>query len=421
MAAKNVVIRELETVQDFRMAEDVQGKIWGIQDRTVVTPLHALITAQKHGGLVLGAFDGDKMVGYLFGFLGRTPAGKDKHCSHQMGVLPKYQGQGVGEAMKRRQREFALSQGLDLVTWTCDPLESPNAYLNVAKLGAICHQYIQNLYGELEDELNAGLPTDRFQVEWWIRSPRVETRFSEKTPSPPTTLDDLLEEGAAIVNQVELDDDGLPATLSWEPHRNATVLVEIPAHFQEVKRANNALARDWRLLTRALFEEYFEAGYVVVDFISEMQNGRRRSFYVLEYQPAFLDGEEPARLTAEDRAAIQAGMDLYNSGEYWECHEALEEVWLEARPEDKLFLQGLIQAAAAFHKYLVQENAVGGVKLLTRALNKLSRYSDDYMGLDMRSFKQGLSACWREIIDLGQRHIGEFDPGSVPELRWLDE
>ncbi len=402
------------------MAEEAQRVIWGIRDDTEVVPLHALLTAQKNGGLVLGAFDGDKMVGFLFGFLGRTPAGREKHCSHMMGVIPKWRGQGIGEALKRQQREFALEQGLDLVTWTYDPLESRNAYLNISKLGAVCRTYIRNLYGEMQDELNAGLPTDRFQVDWWIRSPRVASRFSQKATSPQPSLEEVLSRGAEIVNEVALDNAGLPETLSWEPHRSATVIIEIPANFQQIKQANIRLARDWRLLTRALFEEYFEDGYVVVDFLSEVKEGRRRSFYVLEHQPVLNGHGRPQQLTAEARAAIQAGMDLYNAGQYWECHEALEEVWLEARPEDKLFLQGLIQASAAFHKYLVQKNAVGGIKLLARALDKLTRYGDDYMGLDMGAFKQGLNTCWREIINLGQQHIEDFDPALVPALHWIE-
>lgn len=357
MKAEGVIIRQLETIEEFRMAEEAQRAIWGVLDDTEVVPVHALLTVQKNAGLVLGAFDGKKMVGFLFGFLGRTPEGKEKHCSHQMGVVPGYRGQRVGEALKRRQREFALEQGLDLITWTYDPLEGRNAYLNIRKLGAVCRTFVRDLYGEMQDALNVGLPTDRFQVEWWIRSPRVESRFSSKAPSPPVTLDGLLSNGAAIVNQVDLDDAGLPATLTWEPHRRATVLIEIPPDFQEIKHADIKLARDWRLLTRALFEDYFEEDYTVVDFVSEVRDGRRRSFYVLEHSPATAD-RRVARLTDEDRAAIQAGMDLYNAGQYWESHEALEEVWLEARPDDRLFLQGLIQASAAFHKYLVQENAV---------------------------------------------------------------
>lgn len=420
MGTSDVVIRRLETVEEFRLAEEVQREIWGMQDATEVVPSHLLLTAQKNGGLVLGAFDGDRMVGYLFGFLGRTEEGKPKHCSHQMGVLAPYRGQGIGEALKARQRKFVMQQGLDLVTWTYDPLESVNAHLNIAKLGAICRTYLRNVYGELQDELNVGLPTDRFQVEWWVHSPRVASRFSGKVPSPSRELDEVLAGGGRVVNEVHFDATGLPEPVAWEPVQAPVVLVEIPANVQQIKAQNMNLARDWRFLTRAIFETYFDDGYTVVDFITRVEDGRRRSFYALEPGVDPGQGAHSRHVGVQARAQIQAGIELYNAGKYWESHELLEEIWLEAPPEARPFLQGLIQATAAFHKYLVQKNAVGAIKLLTRSLNKLTRYSDDYMGLDMGSFKVGLNQCWRRIIRLGQRHIDEFDPALVPTLGWLE-
>lgn len=420
MGGSEIVIRPLETVEEFHRAEDVQREVWGMQSERDVVPAHLLLTAQKNGGLVLGAFDGERMVGYLFGFLGRTPDGRFKHCSHQMGVLAQYRGRGIGEALKARQREFVLRQGLDLVTWTYDPLESLNAHLNIAKLGAICRTYLRNVYGELQDELNAGLPTDRFQVEWWVRSPHVEVRFSGQTPPPRPTLEDILAADGHIANEVHFNDEGLPEPVAWEPVQAPKVLVEIPARFQQLKAKNMNLARDWRFLTRAIFETYFDDGYTVVDFISQVENGRRRSFYVLEPDVNPARATQSEHLDARTREGLQTGMHLYNTGQFWESHEALEEVWLKAPPDVRPFLQGLIQAAAAFHKYLVQRNAVGAIKLLTRSLNKLARYRDDYLGLDMAPFKLGLSRCWRRIIELGQHHIDEFDRDLVPALRWLE-
>ena len=421
MKSENIVIRPVDTIEACQQAEEVQRLAWGMEDNLEVVPTHVLITAQKNGGIVLGAYDEDTMVGFVFGFLGRTPAGRDKLCSHMVGVIPKYQSHGIAEALKWEQRQFALQQGLDLVTWTYDPLQGRNAHLNIAKLGAICRTYIRNLYGEMQDALNAGLPTDRFLVEWWVRSPAVEARFTHRDAWPHPTLEDLLEEGVAIINEVEVNDAGLPATLSWAPHRDPKVLLEVPGDFQAIRKADLKLARDWRLLTRAIFEEYFDAGYAVVDFISHVEDGQRRNFYVLEYQTISNLNRPPVQLSAADRAAIQAGMDLYNAGLYWEAHEAWEEVWLRLPTPEKIFVQGLIQATATFHKYLVQRNAVGAVKLLTTALNKLTRFSDDYMGLDMGPFKRALSQCWRTIIDLGQERIDEFDTTLVPELRWIEE
>lgn len=413
MGAEGIDVRRLTTVAEFRQAEDVQRRTWGMHGDTDLVPLHLLLTAHKNGGLVLGAFDGPRMVGYLFGFLGRTAAGDLKHCSHMVGVVPEYRGRGIAPQLKVWQREWTLAQGLDLITWTYDPLESRNAYLNIAKLGAICRTFLPNLYGEIRDDLNTRLPSDRFEVEWWIRSPRVEARLSGDDAA-----DALSAAAEGPINEVEVNDAGLPALKSWQPARGRRILVEIPADFQALKSADFELARSWRMETRAIFEDCFAAGYVVMDFSSTVRDGRRRSYYVLVHEPEELATDPLVHFSREDRQGIRTGIDLYNAGEYWACHEELEAVWLDARSEDRVFLQGLIQAAAAFHKYLVQGNAVGAVKLLTRALNKLTRYSDSYMGLEMGDFKRGLSVCWREIIDLGQRHIDEFDRALVPELRW---
>ena len=69
------------------------------------------------------------------------------------------------------------ARGIDLITWTYDPLLARNVQLNIAKLGAVCNTYLANLYGEMRDGLNAGLPSDRFQLDWWIATRRVADRL----------------------------------------------------------------------------------------------------------------------------------------------------------------------------------------------------------------------------------------------------
>ena len=157
--------------------------MWDLPDVEVV-PLHVLITAAKNGGLLLGAFDGETLAGFVFGFPGLTPDGKLKHCSHMAGVHPAYRDRGLGYSLKLAQRLHVLAQGIDLITWTFDPLETRNATLNFHKLGAICNTYLPNLYGEMHNGLNAGLPSDRFQVDWWIASERVAQRLQPPSNSP---------------------------------------------------------------------------------------------------------------------------------------------------------------------------------------------------------------------------------------------
>ena len=278
MAAPHIAIRELQSLDEVRHAEQIQREIWKMPGDLEVVPLHLLVTAQKNGGLLLGAFDGDRMVGFLFGFLGRTATGAFKHCSHMLGVLEAYRGQGIGELLKRHQRAFVQRQGLDLITWTYDPLERANASLNVHKLGAICRTYLRNVYGDLRDDLNQGLPTDRFEVEWWIGR-----EWARPHPGPALqTPGDLLALGLLPVVEVHTNAAGWLEPRDWRQADAAGLLVETPPRFQALKAQDMALARAWRLLTRDVFEAYFAAGYTVIDFLSVEDEGRQRCFYVLK-------------------------------------------------------------------------------------------------------------------------------------------
>ncbi len=279
-ASQPFTIRVLESLADYHAAEEAQRVIWGMTDALEVVPTHVLLTAQKNGGLVAGAFDpDDRMVGMLFGFLGRTAVGRPKHCSHQMGVLPELRRTGLGEALKRFQRDYVLAQGIELITWTFDPLEGVNASLNIGKLRAIARTYYANLYGNMPDRLNGGIDSDRFEVEWWLASSHVAT------PASRLSRTDFAE--GFVVNAAQfLGDSDVPQpgdVLELPNPAPAICLVEVPAAFQTIKAQSLELARAWRSQTRAIFEGVFAREYVVTDFISELEplSDRRRNFYVL--------------------------------------------------------------------------------------------------------------------------------------------
>jgi len=283
MGGECIRIRDLATTAEFHACEAVQRAVWRTGEAEVV-PLHVLITIQRNGGLVLGAFDeADRMLGFLVGFLG----GRDgdvshpKHCSHMMGVLEEARGRGVGYRLKCAQRDRVLRQGLDLVTWTYDPLESLNAALNIGKLGAICSTYIRDLYGSMDDELNAGLATDRFEVDWWIGSKRVAERVGGQRSR--RRLSELTDGKRSVLNPAIWRSDGLlEPTNETGPLGDERVAVEIPAWIQAIKTGDPALALRWRAQTGELFEECFAAGYTVTEFASEPGEDDRRSYYVLE-------------------------------------------------------------------------------------------------------------------------------------------
>jgi predicted GNAT superfamily acetyltransferase len=271
----NIRIRAIQSHDEYRAVEQLQREVWDLEEVEVV-PDHVLLTAQKNGGLVLGAFDASsgseegQLVGFVFGFVGLSPNGGVKHCSHMTGVAQAYQNQNLGYQLKLAQREHVLAQGLDVITWTFDPLESRNAALNFHKLGAMCQTYLRDLYGSMRDALNIALPSDRFQVDWHIASAHVAERCEGACTS-------LRSEGATLLNRPLPGDLLRPANVSL-PIQGARLLIQIPAHFQAIKTADMGLARAWRLHTRALFEAAFAEGYVVTDLLFE--DGQ--SFYLLE-------------------------------------------------------------------------------------------------------------------------------------------
>jgi predicted GNAT superfamily acetyltransferase len=277
-----IAVRIPETISEYEKIENIQREIWMMHDNIEIIPLHVLVTAQKNGGLVAAAYDErDEMIGMLFGFVGLTAEGTTKHCSHLMGVLPGVRRQSVGQEIKLFQRRYVLEQGLDLVTWTFDPLEGVNASLNIAKLGGVVHKYHKNIYGNMPDALNSGLPTDRFEVEWRLNSPRVRRLVEEKRSERSTYLG-LLNSGAMLVNEVRLESDGALYPVAAPNNQSAdTLLVEVPPEFQAVKAISMDLARQWRAHTGEIFQRYFARGYTVVDFLSERLDSRRRNFYVL--------------------------------------------------------------------------------------------------------------------------------------------
>ena len=273
------VIKLLESPEDMSLVEDLQRAVWHGSETDVV-PAHIFITAIHNGGLVIGAFLGEELVGFVFGFPGLdfTPDGpRPKHCSHMMGIKPGQRDSGVGFALKRAQWQMVRRQGIDHITWTYDPLLSRNAYLNIAKLGAVCNTYRRSEYGDMRDGLNAGLPSDRFQVDWWVNTRRVERRLSKRARRPLRLEDFSKAELQPLYTPQVNASNLLQPPEHFAPLEGRLLLTEIPSDFGALKEGDFALARDWRFFSREVFETAFARGYIVTDFVHE----GTRSFYVL--------------------------------------------------------------------------------------------------------------------------------------------
>jgi predicted GNAT superfamily acetyltransferase len=285
-------IRLLETPEEMTAVEELQRQVWPGSE-TGIVPAHLLITAAHNGGLMIGAFEDEKMAGFVFGFPGleSLPDGpRAKHCSHLLGVLDSHRDSGLGFALKRAQWQMVRHQGLDHVTWTYDPLLSRNAHLNIAKLGAVCNTYLRNLYGDMDDALNIGLPSDRFQVDWWIRTRRVERRLGNRARGTLGLSQFQLAETQLLYFPATRPDGLIQPPEHFFPPDGRLILAEIPPDFMALKAADFSLARGWRFFSREIFETIFKTGYLVTDFIFDRPTGK--SFYVIANGESTLDEEE---------------------------------------------------------------------------------------------------------------------------------
>lgn len=254
----NIEMRKLTENSELQEMERLEGAVWSAAS---VIPFHMTLTMHKFGGIFLGAFDGDKMIGFLYSFPGYTD-GEFHLASHMLGFLPDYRKAGLGVQMKWLQRDEALKLGYQKITWTYDPLETVNAYLNIAKLGGVVKKYLPNCYGDLSDEMNIGLPTDRFLVEWLITSERVKAYREQQVQK------ESLSSSIPSVLSYRLDENRIPVPVEVNlQHTSDKLQVAVPAHFQAVKRQDMSIAQAWREVTREVFTHYFAQGYVVVDVI----------------------------------------------------------------------------------------------------------------------------------------------------------
>ena len=265
-----IIIRPVRSPADCRHVQLLQQRVWASGDRDLV-PAHVLITIAKNGGVLLGAFapDGPHKTGGMVGFvLGWPGYGTDdhgrpipKHCSHQVAVLPEYQRRGLGQAIKLAQREAILAQGItEWVTWTFDPLQRINAVFNLHRLGATSNTYLCNTYGELEDALNVGLPTDRLQVDWWLRSPRVVAATAPEQATHTWPLEELRIMSAPDSGEANAPDiSGLRAV---DP-----LAVPIPETVNQLRTKAPARMSHWRYYLRAVLPTAFERGYILTDCV----------------------------------------------------------------------------------------------------------------------------------------------------------
>jgi predicted GNAT superfamily acetyltransferase len=265
-----VSYRDLTTLEEFANVVELERRIWGTGYEDVV-PVPILAITVMRGGVLIGAFVEDRMIGFVYG-LAAMKQGRPTHWSHMLGVVDEFRASGVGVELKRLQRERTLAMGLTLVEWTYDPMQAMNAHLNFAKLGVVVDEYEINVYGVSHSPLHGGNPTDRFVCEWKISDPRVEQRIAGGGPlASVLTVEPVLRTKSAA----EWLEPAAP-DLSVDAKR---VSVEIPTGFTDMLARTPELALAWRMATREVFTTYFARGYRAVEFFLDRPS--RKGAYLL--------------------------------------------------------------------------------------------------------------------------------------------
>ncbi|GAA0345428.1 GNAT family N-acetyltransferase [Bacillus carboniphilus] len=266
---KTITYKIIEDLEEINMVVELQAEIWSPD---IVSPLPQLVAAIHNGGVVIGAFTDEKLVGFSYGFAGFKD-GEAYLISHMTGILPDYQNAGIGYQLKTKQREWAIQYGFKKMIWTFDPLELRNAYFNVCKLGGYSRQYIRSYYGELNDKLNKGLPSDRLLVEWDICSKRVEEAMSGALQTES--------EYEILYSWEQVDGYTTPTHYQNRVRQNhAGYRVPVPSNIQVIKQQKPDAALAWRHATRTAIEDAFSNGYLITGV--QREQGSSIHFYILE-------------------------------------------------------------------------------------------------------------------------------------------
>ena len=274
----NISIRNLKTNEEFFEVIKLQKIIWRLNNYNDCIPNHIFMAVSEIGGLVLGAFAGKKMIGFLMVMVGYNNFESVYHHSHILGVHPDFAHHNIGFQLKKAHYDRAKPEGIKLVTWTFDPLQGPNANLNISKLGGIIRNYKVDYYGEVmgESDLVSGIASDRFWLEWYLQSKHVKNR-----------LDSALKQSVNLaeysrINEVITDSSGFQRMIRMSNPASRQISIEIPYSFQSLFDVNKELAIEWRLKMRELFISCFDQGFTITSFVHINGEKEKGNYYLLE-------------------------------------------------------------------------------------------------------------------------------------------
>jgi predicted GNAT superfamily acetyltransferase len=250
-AVAGVVVRELHQPGHLLAVQRLFEEVWRPAEADPPPVTAGLLRALAHSGAyVVGAFAGTRMVGASAGFF-TAPPDPVLH-SHITGVAPGGQHRGVGFALKVHQRAWALARGVREVVWTFDPLVARNAWFNLAKLGALPTEYLEDFYGPMTDAINEGMASDRLLLAWRLDDPAVAAACAGRPRQPgPVPAEAALAVGPDL-EPVAAETDAPAVTVALPP---------------DVERLAPERRRAWRAAVRQALGGRLAAGAAVAGFL----------------------------------------------------------------------------------------------------------------------------------------------------------
>lgn len=281
-----IYIKEIDNKDDFKECEKIQRELIQLNEVGIV-PAYLLELSDSLGGLTLGLYLNEKVIGYSFSLAAYSKDRGYYLFSDAMGFYKNYQRKSLGFLMKQVQYQIAKEKGVHKIFWTYDPLLGPNANINIRKIGGMVYEYELDRYSLINASAGIIIPADRFLLDWSIQTSRVKQRMVDnKVPEkmrPCKEIKNVANRTIPILFHAstkktmfrEIVEVTLDKTLP-------SVLVEIPLEYLEIREIMPELAQDWRLKTRNIFNFYLnEEKFRVTDFFQVDDKGELRNFYVL--------------------------------------------------------------------------------------------------------------------------------------------
>ena len=232
---EEIEVRECVTIDELDNCVRLQRDVFRLPDLEI-SPRRHLIVSRQAGGWTLGAFAGDRLVGFVHNLAGVRHGDEIFGYSHMMAVAPDFQNRGVGAKLKWSQRDRAMREGRSFIKWTWDPMQARNAHFNLNRLGVTVREYAANFYGTeypVSPTPTDGIDSDRLFASWQLAAPEVES----------------LARGEALQRSAQ------PAAT-----------ISIPVNWSQLSSEDPARAKQEQLRVREQFQDNFSKGLVAAGF-----------------------------------------------------------------------------------------------------------------------------------------------------------